>query len=40
MSRAWRIEFDGAVYHVLARGNAQEGKNYREITSWKKCWTE
>ena len=24
MSRAWRIEFDGALYHVLARGNARQ----------------
>jgi putative transposase len=23
MSRAWRIEFDGAIYHVLSRGNEQ-----------------
>lgn len=23
MSRAWRIEFDGALYHVLSRGNEQ-----------------
>ncbi len=28
MSRAWRIEFDGALYHVLSRGNEQ-----REIFS-------
>ncbi|NOY69199.1 MAG: hypothetical protein GXP53_06860 [Deltaproteobacteria bacterium] len=24
MSRAWRIEFEGALYHVLARGNAKQ----------------
>jgi putative transposase len=23
MSRPWRIEFSGALYHVLSRGNAQ-----------------
>ncbi len=23
MSKAWRIEFDGAIYHVLSRGNEQ-----------------
>ena len=23
MSRAWRIEFDGAFYHVMSRGNEQ-----------------
>ena len=25
MGRAWRIEFDGAFYHVMSRGN--EGRN-------------
>ena len=24
MSRSWRIEFDGALYHVLSRGNEQQ----------------
>ena len=24
MSRAWRIEFEGALYHVLSRGNDQQ----------------
>ena len=24
MSRSWRIEFDGALYHVLSRGNDQQ----------------
>jgi len=24
MARAWRIEFDGALYHVLSRGNEQQ----------------
>jgi len=23
MSRPWRIEFSGALYHVLSRGNEQ-----------------
>jgi hypothetical protein len=24
MSRSWRIEFDGALYHVLSQGNEQQ----------------
>jgi REP-associated tyrosine transposase len=24
MARAWRIEFDGALYHILSRGNEQQ----------------
>jgi len=24
MSRPWRIEFEGALYHVLSRGNEQQ----------------
>ncbi len=24
MARAWRIEYDGALYHVLSRGNEQQ----------------
>ena len=24
MTRAWRIEYDGALYHVLSRGNEQQ----------------
>jgi len=24
MSRSWRIEFDGALYHALFRGNEQQ----------------
>ena len=28
MSRAWRIEYEGALYHVLSKGNDQ-----REIFS-------
>ncbi|MDA3896321.1 MAG: hypothetical protein PF482_09255 [Desulfobacteraceae bacterium] len=24
MSRSWRIEFDGALYHILSRGNEQQ----------------
>jgi hypothetical protein len=23
MARAWRIEYEGALYHVLSRGNEQ-----------------
>ena len=23
MSRAWRIEYEGALYHVLSKGNDQ-----------------
>ena len=23
MGRAWRIEYEGALYHILSRGNAQ-----------------
>ena len=24
MGRAWRIEYDGALYHILSRGNEQK----------------
>jgi hypothetical protein len=24
MSRPWRIDFEGALYHVLSRGNEQQ----------------
>jgi len=24
MARAWRIEYDGALYHVLPRGNEKQ----------------
>ena len=24
MARAWRIEYEGALYHVLARGNERQ----------------
>jgi putative transposase len=24
MGRAWRIEFEGALYHILSRGNEQK----------------
>ena len=24
MGRSWRIEFDGALYHALSRGNEQQ----------------
>jgi putative transposase len=23
MARAWRIEYEGALYHILSRGNEQ-----------------
>jgi hypothetical protein len=29
MARPWRIEFEGALYHVLSRGNEQRD-NYRD----------
>ena len=32
MSRAWRIEYEGALYHVLSRGNELgKDKGTREI---------
>ena len=42
MARPWRIEFDGALYHVLSRGNGREDicadKDNRDIlllSVWK-----
>ncbi len=28
MGRAWRIEFEGALYHILSRGNERKGIFY------------
>jgi len=30
MGRAWRIEYDGALYHLLSRGNEQKDIFYRD----------
>jgi len=30
MARSWRIEFEGALYHVLSRGNAQQDIYYSD----------
>ncbi len=30
MGRAWRIELEGALYHILSRGNERKAIFYRD----------
>ena len=36
MGRAWRIEFEGALYHILSRGNKWEDLRHGMILGTKK----
>jgi hypothetical protein len=41
MARSLRIEFEGALYHVMARGNRREGgKVPPRDKKAKKLWTK
>ena len=37
MARAWRIEYEGALYHVLLRGNERQNivSNDEEHRTWE-----
>ena len=40
MSRPWRIEFEGALYHVLSRGNERQDIYFRVVSQtgrWQSC---
>jgi len=33
MARPWRIEFEGALYHILSRGNQRQDMGFKEPAS-------
>jgi REP element-mobilizing transposase RayT len=35
MGRAWRIEYEGALYHILSRGNVQGDIFYADTDRWR-----
>ena len=35
MGRAWRIEYEGALYHILSRGNVQGDIFYDDTDRWR-----
>jgi REP element-mobilizing transposase RayT len=35
MGRAWRIEYEGALYHILSRGNEQGDIFYDNTDRWR-----